>query len=140
MSEAPSPKLLTVDEANQLLPSIILLIEQLQGLHASIVHTNEQIEAASAKLSAGNGYPIQELKQHVRDLSKHQRHLLEAFQLTIKEIDRLGGVVKDVTQGLIDFYGLREGEIVCLCWRLGEERIGYWHGLEDGFAGRQPIA
>ena len=140
MPEAPSPKLLTVDEANQLLPSVIPLIEQLQGLHASIMKTNEQIETASAKLSAGNGYPIQELKQHVRDLSKHQRHLLETFQLTIKEIERLGGVVKDVTQGLIDFYGLREGEIVCLCWRLGEKRVGYWHGLEEGFAGRQPIA
>ena len=140
MPEAPSPKLLTVDEANQLLPSVIPLIEQLQGLDTSIVHTNEQIETASAKLSAGNGYPIQELKQRVRDLSKHQRHLLEAFQLTIKEIERLGGVVKDVTQGLIDFYGLREGAIVCLCWRLGEKRVGYWHGLEEGFAGRQPIA
>ena len=140
MPEAPSPKLLTVDEANQLLPSVIPLIEQMQGLQASIVHTNEQIETASAKLSAGNGYPIQELKQQVRDLTKHQLHLLEMFQITIKEIERLGGVVKDVAQGLIDFYGLREGEIVCLCWRLGEERIDYWHGLEEGFAGRQPIA
>jgi len=40
---------------------------------------------------------------------------------------------------LIDFYGLRGGEPVFLCWKLGEERIRFWHTLEDGYAGRQPL-
>ncbi len=39
----------------------------------------------------------------------------------------------------MDFPSLREGEEVYLCWKLGEERIGYWHGIEEGFAGRKPL-
>jgi hypothetical protein len=40
---------------------------------------------------------------------------------------------------LVDFPSLRRGEKVYLCWKLGEERIGYWHGIEEGFAGRKPL-
>ena len=47
--------------------------------------------------------------------------------------------MKDPAQGLLDFPALRRGEEVCLCWRVGEAEIGYWHSLEDGFAGRRPL-
>ena len=50
-----------------------------------------------------------------------------------------GTVVKDLETGLVDFPSLRGGEEVYLCWKLGEARIGYWHGIEEGFAGRKPL-
>jgi hypothetical protein len=48
-------------------------------------------------------------------------------------------VVKDLDAGLVDFPSEREGELVLLCWQLGEERVAWWHTLEGGFAGRQPL-
>jgi hypothetical protein len=57
----------------------------------------------------------------------------------VEEIEALGAEVKDLELGLVDFPAEREGETVLLCWRVGEEEIGYWHGLEEGFAGRRPL-
>lgn len=57
----------------------------------------------------------------------------------IRRIAELGAVVKDPAQGLLDFPALRRGEEVCLCWRVGEDEIGFWHSLTDGFAGRRPL-
>ncbi len=51
-----------------------------------------------------------------------------------------GAMLKDLETGLVDFYGKRGGEVILLCWRMGEAlRIAYWHTLEGGFAGRQPV-
>jgi hypothetical protein len=57
----------------------------------------------------------------------------------VNGIHGAGAVVKDPDTGLIDFPALRQGEEVCLCWRVGEDAIEYWHGLEEGFAGRKPL-
>ena len=57
----------------------------------------------------------------------------------IRAIQSHGAQVKDVDTGLLDFLSERDGMEIELCWQLGEERIEYWHGLEDGFAGRQPL-
>ena len=61
------------------------------------------------------------------------------LQAAINRIHETGCIVKDLDEGLVDFPTLRKGEEVYLCWKLGEERIGYWHSLEEGFAGRKPI-
>jgi hypothetical protein len=58
---------------------------------------------------------------------------------TLEEIQSLGVVVKDLDSGLVDFPSVREGEDVLLCWRLGEDEVAFWHGYDDGFAGRRPI-
>ena len=133
------PKLLTVEEANRLLEQAMPLVQQLQRLHVSILQTNQQLDDDVQKLSVGNGYPIQELRERIEKLTAAQMKLLEEFQAALQQLETLGCVLKDVSTGLIDFYSLRDGEVVCLCWRVGEERIGFWHRLEDGFAGRQPL-
>jgi hypothetical protein len=55
----------------------------------------------------------------------------------IRSLAEQGIEVKDLNQGLIDFPHLREGHVVYLCWRLGEDQIRYWHEIEAGLAGRQ---
>lgn len=132
-------QILTVEEANQRLPKATQLVEQIQGIQHSLLNTNHALDEAVQKLAQGNGYPLQELKQQVEDLTKHQLHLIEALHSTIQQLENLGGYLKDVTMGLVDFCGMRDGELIWLCWRLGEEQIRFWHGLEEGFAGRQPI-
>ena len=54
-------------------------------------------------------------------------------------IHELGAIVKDPESGLVDFPALRHGDEVLLCWQVGEAEIGYWHSLEDGFAGRREL-
>ena len=134
-----SPRTFTVSEANALLPQIIPLIEQLQGIQRSIAKTNQQLDEAIEKLSQGNGYPLKSLKEQIKELTTHQLQLVEAFQSALDQAEELGCLVKDLQLGLVDFYGMRNGELIFLCWKLGEDQIRYWHTLEAGYAGRQPL-
>jgi hypothetical protein len=58
---------------------------------------------------------------------------------SLAEIDATGVQVKDLDMGLLDFPCLVDGRTVLLCWKLGENGITHWHGVEEGFAGRKPI-
>ncbi len=62
-----------------------------------------------------------------------------ALRGIFEKIERMGVLIKDLDIGLIDFLSLYQGREVCLCWKLGEEGIHFWHGMEEGFAGRKPI-
>jgi len=130
---------LRLKEANRLLPKVIPLVQQLQGLHQSILKTSTHIQECSQKLAQGNGYPIQELRKQIEEFTQHQLNLLQAFQSAYQQLEALGAMLKDLSLGLVDFYTLREGEPVFLCWKLGEDKVQFWHRLEDGFAGRQPL-
>jgi len=58
---------------------------------------------------------------------------------TLEDVQATGVIVKDLDSGLVDFPSVREGENVLLCWQLGEDEVAFWHGYDDGFAGRRPI-
>ena len=62
-----------------------------------------------------------------------------AMNEIITTIQALGIEIKDLDMGLVDFYAWREGRVVYLCWRLGEPTVAWWHELDTGFAGRQPL-
>lgn len=61
------------------------------------------------------------------------------LMLLINQIKEMGVLVKDVDKGLCDFPYMRQGKVVYLCWQLAEESISYWHDIEAGFAGREPL-
>lgn len=133
------PRTFTVAEAERVLPRIISLIEQLQGLQRSILETNQKIDELTGKLSQGNGYPRRAIKDQLEELTRHQLQLIDAFQSALDQLEASGCLLKDLNVGLIDFYGMRDGTMVFLCWKLGEDRIRFWHTLEDGYAGRRPL-
>ena len=141
MEELPEqpPKVFSIEEANALLPQVRPMVLQLQALQRSIVTTNTQLEEANRKASAGNGYPLEALVKQIEELTRHQLQLIESFHSVVRQLQELGAWVKDLQMGLVDFYGMREGEYVWLCWKVDEENVGYWHALEDGYAGRQPL-
>ncbi len=62
-----------------------------------------------------------------------------ALAVCIERIQSAGAQVKDLDEGLLDFPAVREGEEILLCWRLGEDEIGFWHGPDEGFAGRKAL-
>jgi hypothetical protein len=70
--------------------------------------------------------------------AEHDQAAQELMKV-VEAIQETGCVVKDLEVGLVDFPTLLRGQEVYLCWKLGEEHIGYWHGLEEGFAGRKPL-
>jgi hypothetical protein len=57
----------------------------------------------------------------------------------VDELEALGVLVKDLDRGLVDFPCVHRGRELLLCWELGEDEVAYWHGLEEGFAGRRPL-
>src|SRR3990167_8459127 len=97
-----SPKTFTLSEAHAALPEVRSLLEQMQGIQRSIAMTNAELEDKRAKAASGNGYPVQSLKQQVRELGKRQLKQVEAFQSALKRLEALGCVLKDVNAGLID--------------------------------------
>ena len=133
------PKTFTVAEANTIIPTVRTLVNKLQQLQRSISQTNARIDELTIKVSAGNGYPIDSLKVHLEELAKRQLDLIEAFQTSLQSLHDLGCELKDLNAGLVDFYGMREGELIYLCWKAGEEQLRFWHTLDDGYAGRQPL-
>jgi hypothetical protein len=126
-------KLFTLDEANALLPEVTPLLISLRDL-------KEQLDAATAALERftpvmrGNGHGMEAI-----GLERQIAELIARIAPGLREIAELGIEVKDINQGLIDFPSVRDGRIVYLCWRLGEGEIAYWHDLDAGFAGREPI-
>jgi hypothetical protein len=67
------------------------------------------------------------------------RGFYQALSDGLEQIRALGGEVKDLDMGLVDFPGRRDDEDILLCWRLGEKRIEYWHPVDGGFASRKPL-
>lgn len=128
----------TAEAANAIIPQIVPLIHRLQSIRDSM-RANERASAAVLGRSIrGNGHHIDD-EGSARALQKEREDLVHRFQETIDEATRLGAEIKDPDMGLVDFRSMREGKEVYLCWRLGEEGIAYWHDLNTGYAGRQPL-
>lgn len=124
-------KLFTVEEANQLLPTVRRVVEKIRGAHAQVMSAQESARAAAAGAELGGG-GMQGGAQYVRALT--------TLAGRAGQLEELGVQLKDYERGLVDFPSLREGHVVLLCWQWGEgDHIEWWHDLEAGFAGRQPL-
>jgi hypothetical protein len=125
----------TREEAESLLPKISIVLLQIQDCREVLQQKEEELGALHA-LAMGNGHHL-----HVRinNLQKELAEQIQAMQELINELSSFGCELKDPSIGLIDFLSLRNGREVYLCWHLGEERINFWHYLDAGFAGRQPL-
>ncbi len=126
----------TPDEANAALADVRPLAEQMVGAKRAFDEAQEQSDDAARSISGnGGGIPPAELAALHEQLEQRTTELAAILD----ELHELGVQVKDLDSGLVDFPSLRNGERVLLCWRLGEDEVAFWHGLEDGFAGRQPL-
>jgi hypothetical protein len=126
----------TAAEANELLPTVRPLAEQMVAHRRSLAVATARHARIAAKI-AGNGGGVR--PHEVDELRGAIEAEAEAVARCVEELHDLGVVVKDLDQGLVDFPALRGDEEVLLCWRVGEEEVGFWHGLEEGFAGRKRL-
>ncbi len=131
-------KLFTPEEANEALETVRPLTEELVRQRRRLERRRDELGAVRAKV-AGNGGDFD-----TREVSEAQAEANEALagvESTIAALDELGVQVKDLDRGLIDFPALHPAEsaVVLLCWHLGEDEVRFWHGVEEGFAGRKPL-
>ena len=135
-SSAVAPKIFTVEEANRLLPSLEPLLRRLQAKHQQLRDREQALEGFRARASRdGGGVPGADIASARAEIVR----LLAEIQAKVKDIEDWGCVVKDLDRGLVDFPSRRGSDRVYLCWYLGETAINYWHGLQEGFAGRKPL-
>ena len=123
------PQIFTLEEANNALKTIRPLMDEVQAIRRKILAKQPEAWPAIEK-SAGNG-GNRALSDMVEDFEK-----LDAL---IHQIQDIGAQIKDINTGLLDFSALKDGREVYLCWQYGEDDIQFWHEIEAGFAGRQPI-
>jgi hypothetical protein len=126
----------TPDEANEALTALRPLVEEMVAAKRALDEAQERADEVSARISGnGGGVPPARLAE-VQDLVSRRATVLAR---ALERVQALGVIVKDLDSGLVDFPSVRDGEDVLLCWQLGEDEVAYWHGYEDGYAGRRPI-
>ena len=126
----------TAEEANEALVEVRPLTEELVGHRRSLVELQERQSALTTRI-AGNGGNVE--PHELEDVQERLEEEVAGIARCVARIQELGALVKDLDEGLVDFPATREGEDVLLCWRLGEDEIRYWHGLDEGFSGRKPL-
>lgn len=129
-------RLFTVEQANASLPLVRAIVQDLAALSREVIERRQRL----SHLLAGRQRNDQdvyssELTQIEEELEKDSQRLQEY----VDELRALGVEPKNGPEGLVDFPALVDGRLVFLCWKLGEPEITFWHDLEAGFRGRQPL-
>ena len=126
----------TLEEANaavaELRPVVARMVE-----HGQKLATAQRRQVQLVTRIAGNGGDLQ--PSDLRELAAEIQQEADAVAECADVISAAGAQIKSLEEGLLDFPSQRDGEDVLLCWKLGEDEIGYWHGADEGFAGRRPL-
>jgi hypothetical protein len=116
----------TLDQANRSLPLVKRIVSDIVRTHTLAASRRDVLEQASGKDAA--------------NAQREYDSAIERLEQLLDELSEVGVELKDYHSGLVDFVGKHEGRDVYLCWKLGEERIAWWHELNAGFAGRKSVA
>lgn len=132
-----SERTFTLDEAQSLLPVLESLLRTAINAKQVIDEVDAEQQALQHRvfLAGGMFLNVVPLARRKAERSKSEQRAKDA----LAEIDSIGVQVKDLGIGLLDFPCEVEGQVILLCWKLGEKAITHWHGVQEGFAGRKPI-
>ena len=130
-------KTFTFEQATKLLPVLRTLLKRAMEGKQLIEAVENELQDLKHRilLSGGLSVDIPAVAHRRAERDKAMQEIKDA----LAEIEAIGVQVKDLDIGLLDFPCVVEDEIVLLCWKYGEEKIAFWHGLEEGFRGRKPI-
>jgi hypothetical protein len=132
-----APRVYTVEEANQVLPEVRRLVGRIVEIMPALPDMHEAVRIAELKSKrSGAG---EDEAERVAESVASLRSAEMAVAVALRGLEALEVTLKDTTTGLVDFLGERDGEVVELCWRLGEDRVSSWHRIGDGYPGRQPL-
>ena len=126
----------TVEEANQKIPWLEVQLTEVTSLGKDIERLKLNLDELLRKRT-GNGHG--DTDQNVIDNRRETDVAVGKIRDLAKEITDSGIILRDSERGLVDFPSSWEGREVYLCWVLGEPYIQFWHEIDTGFAGRQPL-
>ena len=141
-----------LDEANDAIPEVRTILEALRDQRAELIRLRDEVLAATGgtDVAAETAQAREEGKTatdastatdaDLRVLRLRMQGVIDRMQAGVVRIDELGITLREIETGLIDFPALASGRQICLCWRLGEDDVAWWHELDDGFAGRRALA
>jgi hypothetical protein len=127
----------TVDEAERLIPRLEAIMGRVTECHAEAGRLRAALQEAQRRVMLSGGARLDQ--EFWRSRRARLGRATTELQEKVGEILRLGVVPKDLGVGLVDFPALMDEREVNLCWRAGEARIRFWHGLDEGFANRKPL-
>ena len=116
----------TLEQANRSLALVRRVV-------SDIVQTRENASRLQTQLESSSGKEQKQVQQDL-DLAVDKLHTY------LDELTEIGCELKDFSVGLVDFIGRHQGRDIYLCWKLGEERVAYFHEINSGFAGRMPVS
>lgn len=125
-----------MEEANELVPDLELAFGRLGRLRGEASVIVEALGGGERAMEVLNGGPPD---PGLEGQAARFRALVQEINTIVEQVNDMGCLVKDLDSGLVDFYGVRDGEPVFLCWQFGEPAVAHWHPVEGGFASRQPI-
>lgn len=133
MADDAGMRYFTVEEARALVPRLRGLLTALQVEKRNVTEEVAALQRLTPAMRA-DGYAGQAIRHEMRI-----DRLVAAMRDKLNQIQKMGVEVKDLDVGLVDFPSLREGRVVYLCWRVDEPTVDYWHELDAGYRGRQPL-
>lgn len=137
MSE--EPRLFTLEEANRLLPQVREKVLSLRK-HRDRLQEMERMKAVEELAwLREDGTVSPRAQEEIARLDRQQQEEAVLFEKDLTALREVGAELKDLDEGLVDFFARRGEELVYLCWKDGEDRIRHWHDLRSGFPGRRPI-
>ena len=129
-------RIFTPEEANEALELVRPLAERMVEARRALGEAQQrQAELLARIASNGGGLTPSDVTEAGAEVQRASQELIGA----VDEIHALGALVKDAERGLVDFPAVHHGREILLCWELGEEEVAFWHGADEGFAGRKPL-
>jgi hypothetical protein len=126
----------TPEEANAALAEVRPLVARMVAARSQLVDAQRrQAELVARVASNGGGLTPPDVSAVAVEVEQASTELVAV----VEELQGLGVQVKDLDRGLVDFPCVHRGRVVLLCWELGEDEVAYWHGADEGFAGRKPL-
>ncbi len=133
----------SLDDANALVPDLAVVVGRLRDERAGLVELRDAYrdrEGALVEELIAEEPVLETDDPELRRLRLRMRGLVDQMQADVEWLDERGIVLRDIPTGLLDFPALVSGRQAWLCWRLGEDRVGFWHDADEGFVGRRPLA
>jgi len=130
-------KRFTLAEAQSLIPSVDPVLRKAIELKSHYAEAEQAMESFSQRIQMMGGLVVN--REQALEVRQRRDTASEGLREAIQEVEEFGCVLKDLDVGLIDFPTLFRGREVYLCWKLGEASIAFWHGTDEGFAGRKAI-
>lgn len=131
------PKYFTLTECERLLPEVERALRDAVFHKSEYQKADRELDASLQKIRTAGGAHLD--RTAFLGVRVRRDTSAAALKNALERIEQTGALVKDLDIGLIDFLSLYRGREVCLCWKLGEDHIRFWHGTEEGFPGRKPI-